>query len=270
MKKIIFCAILICVISELYCENSSVVMVGNKVIFESDVRMKMKEENKNYEEALRDVVIERMLLFQAEKEGIVVSPDELTLEIERIKKRFPDEASFYKALEKDNVPYIVFVKTVEDKIKVRKIIKKNVIDKIEITTPEIAEKMKELKKEGSYYYRFRLKWFDSELSAQEFINAFDDKKETDMGEEGTLSREEIMPEVLSEIEKLSPGKLSGPIKIGNRYLVVFLKDIRHEEVNSYQQLYLNARMALQNMKFEEKFNSYLKELHSKIPVFYCD
>ncbi|MCM8762029.1 MAG: peptidyl-prolyl cis-trans isomerase [Candidatus Omnitrophica bacterium] len=270
MKKIIICAILICVISGLYCENTSVVMVGNKVVFESDVRMKMKEENKDYEEALRDVVIEKMLLFQAENEGIVVSLDELTLEIERIKKRFPDEVSFYKALEADNIPYSIFVKTVEEKIKVRNIIKKNVVDKIEITTPEIAAKMKELKEKGNYYYRFRLKWFDSESSAQEFINAFDNTKETDMGEEGILSREEIMSEVLSEIEKLSPGKLSGPIKIGNRYLVVFLKDVRHEEVNSYQQLYLNARMTLQNMKFEEKFNNYLKELHSKIPVFYCD
>ncbi|MCM8829793.1 MAG: peptidylprolyl isomerase [Candidatus Omnitrophica bacterium] len=270
MKKVIFCAILICVISGLYCENASVVMVGNKVVFESDVRMKMKEEGKDYEEALRDVVIEKMLLFQAEKEGIVVSPDELTLEIEHIKKRFPDEASFYKALEKENIPYSVFVKTVEDKIKVKNLIKKNVVDKIDITISEIAAKMKELKEKGDCYYRFRLKWFDSELSAQEFINAFDSTKETDMGEEVSLSREEIMPEVLSEIEKISPGKLSGPIKIGNRYLVIFLKDIRHEEVNSYKELYLKARETLQNMKFEKQFNSYLKELHSEIPVFYCD
>ncbi|HOL21861.1 MAG TPA: hypothetical protein PLQ41_03275 [bacterium] len=270
MKKIIICTILICVISGLYCENASVVMVGNKVVLESDVRTRMKEENKNYEEALRDIVIEKMLLFQAEKEGIEVSSDELTLEIERIKKRFPDEATFYKALEKDNIPYSVFVKTVEDKVKVRNIIKKNVVDKIEITTPEIAAKMRELKEKGNYYYRFRPKWFDSESSAQEFIKGFDSTKESAMGEETTLSKEEIMPEVLSEIEKLAPGKLSGPVKIGNRYLVLLLKDIRREEVSSYQQLYLKARSILQNMKFEEKFNGYLKELQSKIPVFYCD
>jgi len=88
MKKIIISVILICIAIGLYCEDTSVVMVGNKVVLESDVRAKMKEENKNYEEALRDAVIEKMLLFQAEKEGIVVTSEELTFEIGQIKKRF--------------------------------------------------------------------------------------------------------------------------------------------------------------------------------------
>jgi len=268
MKKIIICAILICITAGLYCENASVVMVGNKIVLESDVRAKMKEENKEYEEALRDAVIEKMLLFQAEKEGIVVTSEELTSEIERIKKRFPDEASFYTALEKDNIPYAVFVKTIEEKLKVRNLVKKNVVDKIEITTPEIAAKMKELKESGGYSYSIKLKWFQSESQAQDFVKGFDSTKEAEM-EEGTLSREEIMPEVLTEIDKISPGMLSNPIKIGNKYLVVLLKNVKKEEASDYQ-LYLKARSILQNIKFEERFNAYLKELQAKIPVFYCE
>ncbi|MCX8082946.1 MAG: peptidyl-prolyl cis-trans isomerase [bacterium] len=269
MKKIFICVMLVCITFTLHCENSSVVMVGNKVVLESDVRIKMKEENKNYEEALRDIVIEKLLLFQAEKEGIEVSPEELTFEVERIKKRFPDEASFYKALNIDNIPYSIFVKTVEEKIKVRNLVKKNVVDTIEITSSEIADKTKELKEKGNYSYYFRLKWFDSELSAQDFIKNFDITKEPEMGEEITLSKEEIAPDVLSAIENLSKGNLSSPVKVGNKYLVVLLKDVQKEEINSYQ-LYLKARAILQNIKFEEKFNSYLKELQSKIPIFYCD
>lgn len=269
MKKTIICLILIGITAGLYCENASVVMVGNKVVLESDVRTKMKEENKNYEEALRDIVVEKMLLFQAEKEGIVVSSDELSFEIERIKKSFPDEASFYAALEKNNVPYSIFVKTVEDRIKVRNIIRKNVVDRIEISSPEIAAKIKELEEGGSCSYRFRLKWFDSEASAQEFVKGFDSTKEAEMGEEVTLSKEEIIPEVLAGIEKLSAGSISSPIKMGNRYLVVMLKDVSQGEYTSYQ-LYQKAKTILQNMKFEAALNNYLKELQSKIPVFYCD
>lgn len=268
MKRTIF-LIIIFIAGFLYCENSSVVMVGNKVILESDVRTRMKEEKKNYEEALRDIVIEKMLLFQAEKEGLTVSEEELSYEIERIKKGFPDEATFYKALEKDNIPYSIFVKTVEEKIKVRNIIRKNVVDKIVISPSEIAAKIKEMKKGGIYSYRLRLKWFDTEDIAQEFMKGFTEGKEVEMGEEMTLLKEEISSDVLAEIENLSPGQLSSPIKIGNRYLIVLLKDVKHEEINSYQ-LFIKAREILQNQRFEEQFNNYLKELQSKIPVYYCD
>jgi hypothetical protein len=105
MKKIFIYAVLIgmWIAPGLYCENTAVAMVGNKIVLESDVRLKMQEANNNYEEALRDVVIENMLLFEADKERIEVVPEELAFEIEQIKQRFPDEASFYAALEKDNM-----------------------------------------------------------------------------------------------------------------------------------------------------------------------
>lgn len=269
MKKIIAYLVLICMTAILYCDDSSVVMVGNRVVLESEVRTKMKEENKNYEEALRDIVIEKMLLYQAEKEGITVSQDEISSEIERIKKRFPDEASFFAALAKDNIPYSIFVKTVEEKLKVRNIIRKNVVDKIEVAPSEIAAKIKELKEKGSYSCKLRLKWFNSEKSAQEFVNSFEIKKEAEMGDEMVLSKEEIIPEVLSEIENLSPGNISRPVKVRDKYVVVFLKEVKQEETNSYQ-LYLKARNILQNLKFEEQFNNYLKELQRQIPVFYCE
>jgi len=51
--------------------------------------------------------------------------------------------------------------------------------------------------------------------------------------------------------------------------VVLLKDVKKEEASPYQ-LYLKARSILQNMRFEERLNAYLKELQTKIPVFYCE
>ncbi len=107
------------------------------------------------------------------------------------------------------------------------------------------------------------------MSAQEFIDSFDITKEEEMGNEGVLSKEEISPEVLAELDKLSPGNLSSPIKIGDRYLVILLKDVEKEEIDSYQ-LYLRVRSMLLNMKFEENFNNYLRELQLRIPVFYCE
>jgi hypothetical protein len=40
----------------------------------------------------------------------------------------------------------------ENQLKVKKVIKKNVIDKIEVPSFEIAEKIKEFKESGSYLY----------------------------------------------------------------------------------------------------------------------
>ncbi|NLG11587.1 MAG: hypothetical protein GX554_00925 [Elusimicrobia bacterium] len=271
MKKLFIYAVLIgmCFAQGLYCKNAAVAMVGNKIILESDVRSKMSEISGDYEVALRDVVIENMLLFEAEKEGIIIEPEEFAFEVERIKQGFADEASFYAALDKENMPYSLFVQMIENKIKVNAIVKKNVIDKIQISSSEVAEKMREMSDLGNYTYRFRLKWFGDDLSAQEFIEGFDIANEEEMGDAVTLSKENISSEVLAGIEQLSPNELSGPIKVGDRYLVVMLKEAQRVEANSYQ-LYLRVRNMLLNMKFEDAFNNYLRELQLKTPVFYVD
>jgi len=270
LQKIISAITVIFLAGAAYCENMSVVMVGNKVILDSDVKVKMSEISKDYQNALRELVVEKMLVFQAEQEGIEAAPEEIAFETARIKANFPDEQAFLEGLAKENMPYDIFVQKVAENIKSRKLVRKNVSEKITITIPEISEKMKEIEKANSSSYNVRMKWFEDEASAAAFVNGFDASKESDMGEIIKLSAGDIIPAVLVEIEKLSAGEISKPFSVGEKYLAVLLKDVvRGEKPDDYL-LYNRAKMILQNAKFTEEFDKYLKELQGKIPVFYCN
>ncbi len=253
----------------IYCEDVSVVMVGDKVVLENDIRAKMRDENKDYQEALRDIVSEKLLLLQAEREGIEVTKEEVDSEINRIMKRFPDEKAFFSQLEKEKIPYQLFRKQIEEKVKVKKLIRKNVVDKLVITTSEILKKMKEIEEKSSNAYKVKMKWFNDEASSKDFASSFNDTKEEEMTDVGWMNSEEILPQVLEPLEKIGKGKLSAPIKINNRYLILLLKDINKRKPDAYT-LYNRAKNALYNIKFSEKFNAYLRELQSRTPVFYSN
>ena len=212
-----------------YCKDVTVVMVGNKAVMESDVMAKMRDENRNHDEALRDLVSEKLLLLQAEREGITVTDTETKAEINRIMKRFPDEKTFMQQLEKEGIPYELFKTSIEEKLKVRKVIRKNVVEKIVITTPEIMKKMQELEKSGSYSYNFKTKWFEDEAASVNFMKQFSSEKEQQMDDAGWLNSGEILPEIVKAMEKTARGQLGGPVKIGNKYLVLLLKDAREEK-----------------------------------------
>lgn len=269
IRKCMYLSLFVILAGTVYCKDVAVVMVANKVVMESDVRAKMRDENRNYEEALHDLVSEKLLLLQAEKEGIAATEVEITSEINRIMKNFPDEKAFMLQLEKENIPYRLFKARIEEKIKVRKLVRKKIVEKITITSPEILKKMQEIEKAGNYSYNFKMKWFEDEPSAADFIKQFDAAKEQEMADAGWLNREEIIPEVLNGLENIGKGKLSPPVKVGARYLVLLLKDVTEQKSDVYA-LYSRAKNMLYNVKFSEKFDDYLKELQAKTPMFYSD
>lgn len=251
-----------------YCDVS-VVMVGNKVVLESEIRAKMRNENRNYDDALRELVSEKLFLLEAEKQGLTVTDAEREAEIKRIIKRFPDEQAFMNQLEKEGISYQLFKSGIEEKLKVRKLIKKNVVEKIVITPPEIARKMQEIAGSGNYSYNIKTKWFDNEISARDFLMQFEDGKEQEMDDAGWLGRDEMLPDVMKGMENIKKGELAGPMKIGNKYLVLLLKDVREEKLDE-QILYTRAKNLLYNLKFSERFDEYLRELQSRTPLFYSD
>lgn len=269
MKKLFFLFLVGFLAGVGYCKDVSVVMVGNKVVMESDVRAKMRDENRNYDEALRELVSEKLLLTQAEKEGITATDAEMAAEINRIAKRFPDEKVFMQQMEKEGIPYELFKSGIEGKLKVRKLVRQNVVEKITISAPEIIQKMQELEKSGGYSYNFRTKWFDSETAARNFIRRFESAKESEMDDAGWLNAEEVLPEIMDSIGKIAKDELGGPVKIGNRYLVLFLKDTRENKLD-VQALYVRARNSLYNAKFSVMLDKYIRELQSRTPMLYSD
>jgi len=270
MKRIILiCAVFL--FSALNCrpDNRSVAIVGNKTILESDIKAKMAGQM-GYDEALKELMIEKMLSFQAEKEGIKVTPGELDEEISRIKKGFKDEKSFMESLVERNISYLTFKNTVEERLKTNKLVRQKIVGSIEMKQSEILRVMKDMESSAGNLYTFSLKWFGSEEDGKDFVECFEPEKEKDMSPVEGIKPEELLPEVLSRLMKMQEGDLSAPFKVNERYLVVLLKEVRNDRKFNTAELFARARNIIYQKQFNEKFDLYIKELQSSIPVFYSE
>lgn len=129
-------------------------VVGDEIILETEVNEYVSfissdpnvQKNFSSYEELRNNVISglisrRLLLAQAEKESISISREEVVKRaqerLERIKRRFPSEADFYKYLEEQNLTIDEFKKDSEDSIKteliMQQIVQKKLAAKIMIS-----------------------------------------------------------------------------------------------------------------------------------------
>ncbi|HNS32179.1 MAG TPA: hypothetical protein PKN36_04300 [bacterium] len=269
MKKLILLyAVFIFITIEVFSENKSVVTVGNKMIFESDIKANMAG-NKEYKESMNELILQKMLVFQAEAEGHQATEEEVADEIKKIKGSFPDEASFLNNLSNQNMSYTLLKAAVADKIKTNKLVKQKIANRIEIRQSEIMNAIRELQSQNNVYC-FRLKWFESEEEGMKFAGGFDGTKETEMSEAEWFKQEEILPEVLEEIKKVKEGELTPPFKIKEKYLVLLLKGVKQDDKTDMAELYGRARNLLYQKKFGQQFDAYVKELQSTIPVFYSE
>jgi len=269
--KILVClfAILLLIVPKAYTENKSVIIVGNKIILQSDIQAKISEIGDS-KKAVEELIIETMLVFQAEKEGITVTPKEVEDEIKRIKQSFADEEAFLQYLSKRNISAAAFRQSVENKIKINHLIRKNVINNIEIRQSEIMAVMKELESQAKYSYKFMIKWCDTEEEGKMFVSGFDSTKAAEMSMVEWIQQDEMLPEILQEIKKIKEGELTAPFKVNDRYLVVFLKGIKQDKQNDIKELFARARKSIYQKKFNEQFDLYVKKLQSSIPVFYSE
>lgn len=245
-----------------FSNDKIVSFVGNKPILKSDVERRMAQENTNYNRALRKLIEEKLLLCGAEEEGIEVKKEEIEKETEKIKSKYPDETTFLRQLEKENISLSDFKKMVVEKIKVRKFIRDRIIKKLNIMPSEIAKEIENLKK-SSYMFNFKFKWFNTKEKAEEFLKKGENKK---MNEAGWMESNEILPEILEILKKTKKGSFSQPGKIGDRYIVIFLIDFKKSETENKIELYKKAKNYVYMMKFEKFYRELIKNLESKIPV----
>jgi peptidyl-prolyl cis-trans isomerase C len=84
-----------------------------------------------------DSLINRELLYQeSQKTGIVVQPQEMMDEVAAIKKRFPSEDEFKKAISNMDLTEATLKAQIDQRLAIQKLIDKQIADKIVITTVE--------------------------------------------------------------------------------------------------------------------------------------
>ncbi len=247
----------------LFSQDKIVAIVGNKPIFETDVIKKSKIDNLPYSISLKQLIEEKLLLCQAEKKGIEIKNEEIKSEIEKFKKNFPSLKDFYAYLKKIDMPITQLENEIAKSLKIRKLIKTEIIDKIEISPVEIANEFEKIKGEMSEY-EFYFKWFDNKEECEKFIENFN-QEELNKMEYAKLKSTEIIEEILSEITKTKKGNLTGPIEINKKWVVVYLKDKNQIEMDKYEK-YREVKDRIFKTKYSILYKNYIEEIKKSIPV----
>ncbi|HOK56086.1 MAG TPA: SurA N-terminal domain-containing protein [bacterium] len=244
-------------------EDKIVAIVGNKPVFEKEVVLRSKRDKIDYPIALQVLIEEKLLLYQAEKNKIEVSDEEIKNEIERIKKNFPSLKEFYNYLNERQIKISQLREEIENSLKIRKLIRNEVISKIEITPVEIANEMKKIEEEYNEY-EFFFKWFDNEEDAEKFVRNFNTESLKEM-ELAKLKSSEIIEEILEKISKMEKEKISFPFKIGEKWIVIYLKEKTHLDADKLE-IYREAKDRIFKIKYSLLYRNFIEELKKTIPV----
>jgi peptidyl-prolyl cis-trans isomerase C len=85
---------------------------------------------------LEDLIDTELLYQQSQKEGVKVSDQTINKQIEMIKKRFPDETAYKKAMERMHVSEKEFREEIQRGLAIRQLLDTNVRKKITVTEEE--------------------------------------------------------------------------------------------------------------------------------------
>ncbi|MCM8818603.1 MAG: SurA N-terminal domain-containing protein [Candidatus Omnitrophica bacterium] len=261
MKKILLTFISITFF--LFSQDKMIALVGNKPIFEIDVMRKSKIENIPYSVSLNRIIEEKLLLHQAEKKGIEVKKEEVKNELNKFKKSFPSLNEFYNYLKKTGITLSQLEVEIENNLKIRKLVKNEIIDKIEISPVEISIELEKLKDE-IYEYEFYFKWFDTKEDGQKFIENFNENSIKEM-EYAKLKSSEMIDEILNEIKKIDKEKLTDLIQIKTKWMVIYLKNKNQIDVDKYEK-YKEVREKIFMIKFSNLYRNYIEKLENSIPI----
>jgi len=261
MRK--FLVILNLIFLPLFAQNRIVAIVGNKVIFESDVIRKSKIENIDYSTSLNLLIEEKLLLYWAEKENIEVKKEEIDNEIKRIKKSFPKIEDFYNYLKSVGLNSVQLEEQIANDIKTKRLIREKIINKIQISPIEIAEEAKKIETKYSEY-EFYFKWFDSQEASEKFVKEFkeDDLKKMDYVK---LKSSEIIEEILDVIENMENGKLSSPFQLKGKWIIIYLKEKIPLEKDKFK-IYKEAKDKIFKIKYAFLYREYIEKLKNMTPI----
>jgi parvulin-like peptidyl-prolyl isomerase len=261
MRKIL--TIFNLILLPLFTQNKMVAIVGNKPVFENDVIRKCKIENIDYSTSLNLLIEEKLLLYWAEKENIEVKDEEIKNEIERIKRSFSKYEDFYNYLKNAGMNISQFEEEVADSIKIKKLIREKIINKIQISPVEISEEMKKI--ELKYYeYEFYFKWFDNKETCEKFIKEFNEDELKKM-EYAKLKSSEIIEEILNVIECMKEGNLSEPFNVKGKWIVIYLKEKTPLEIDKYK-IYREAKDRIFKIKYSTLYKDYIEKLKNLTPI----
>ncbi|MCL5409008.1 MAG: SurA N-terminal domain-containing protein [Candidatus Omnitrophica bacterium] len=271
MKKFIKIFILlgfIALISKTYAfqiENEVYAIVGNKIILKSAIEQRANLENITFDSALKQLIEEDMLLYEADKKNIKVSSSQVNERLQQIEKGFPSTSEFETFLRKNGFSSIKkFKKYLKKQIKVENLIQEEVVSKIQILPIEISRKMESMN--IGKMVMLRTISFNNKKDAQNFIKSFNKNPSEEikkMQNIGWVNIDQLNSSVEKIVEKIPKGSFSVPLKNSDNWTLFYVEDIKE---NNLKNIYIQAREEIFKKEYPEKLDQYIQKLKKQIPI----
>ncbi len=238
-------------------------------------------------QVLENLINEKIMLQEALKEGIEVSPTEIEAGFSRIAAQNNMSADkFKKAIKNSNIDITTMHEQIKAQIAWSKIIQKRLRHKVIISNRDVDDILNRIKsKIGSKEY----------LTAEIFLPVDDPNQEKQVkqlanrlvkeaksgkasffklaqqfsksagaingGDKGWLNETQIPKKILETLKTLKKNQISNPIKTINGYHILFLRDTRtltEENIPSHEQIYYD----LGAKRLEKLQRQYLMDLRA--------
>lgn len=244
-------------------EDRSIAMVGNKIIWDNDVKERAQVRGLSYEKALLDLIEEKLLIVQAKKENIPVSKEEIdnrfNFIVEEWKKNGHD---FVKFIKDNGLTVDQYKDILAEDIQKEKLVNQEIIDKVKVSPFEIAKRMALMPEEKQVI--LLKKEFDDDTFAESFISKLKDNKKflQQMQSTDWISVNKLDSTLLSELYSAGKGN---PVvkKISGKTFVYILAE---ERENTPQDRYKRAYQEIRQEKIVKSYSDYLNNLTRSIPV----
>ncbi len=281
-----------------------VARVGNEVILLSEVKERMAplmerlpsnlspEERKSKIKALEKKVLDNMIeeklfLVEAKEKGYQVEESDIDRELEKIKKNFPSEEEFFRALKEQGENISQLKEDIKEQLLIRYVIQREVLSKTRISEEEIKsfyEKYKNdlapppevnisqiLIKTSSEDAQKKIKEIEEKLKkGEDFYILARQYSEGPMAVEGGrigfIRENQLLPEVRLQLKTMKVGEISPPIKCEDGYRFVKLEGVKESHVPSLKEVKEKIERILFRKKSQAALEKWIEEAKKRLGV----
>ncbi len=247
-------------------EDRSIAMVGNRIIWNNDVKERAQVRAVSYEEALLQLIEEKLLIIQAKKKGIGVSREEIDNRLNFIISEWQKNGiDFVKFIRENGLTIDQYREIIAEDIQKEKLvsqISQEISGKIKISPVEIAQKMAEMPQEKQVL--LLKKTFTDQAIAESFAAELKKNKDAfrEMESMGWISVNKIDSTLLSDL--YIAGKGNPIIKKIQEKIIVYV--LAEEQENSPEERFKKAYQEIKQERFIKIYPEYIGNLAREIPV----
>lgn len=271
-----------------FAEDRIVAVVNNDVITQSDLngfinfmRLQLAQELKGRElenkiqsmklDLLDRLIEDRLILQEAKRNNFRIDPSRVKSRVEEIKRRYPSEAEFQKALSRQGMVQADLEKKLEEQMLMYNIIEVKVRSKIIVNPSEVTDFYEKNRAEFNLPEERKLKYFavENQDLAREISAMLKNGRDlTEISRQYNLPVDDfsakndgqLKKDVEEALFKLKPGEVSEPLTIEEVFYVFKLEDTTAARQESLAEAKDKIYTFLFNKKMEEQMNGWLDGL----------